>query len=152
MPRTSKKKDIDPKDANFSSEAPDDEKASSDRVNEQLTGPFVTVLKKATAGKLSPRGEGDIIYMAGISNGKVYRMARYICVLQTTAAEEGTRKNGCRWTQSVMCSPHPCWQETLSNRIPSPGHSKGRATTIPDSLWRFCARKDCLPLMRISRI
>ena len=39
---------------------------------EAPAGPFVTVIKTAGAAKLSPRGEGEIIYMVGVLEGKVF--------------------------------------------------------------------------------
>ena len=72
MPRNSKKKEIDPLDSVPSSEASEDGKSNRGKADEPPSGPFVTVLKSATAGKLSPRGDGEIIYMVGVLDGKAY--------------------------------------------------------------------------------
>ena len=73
MPRTSKKKDAESNDGNLLTRTPEDEAEQKKSLpNAESAGPFVTVLKTANASKLSPRGEGDIIYMVGELDEKVY--------------------------------------------------------------------------------
>lgn len=72
MPRVPKKKGVERQDTDLPSIVSEGEEPNPNTVDEQPEGPFVTILKTAAAGKLSPRGEGDIIFMVGILDEKVY--------------------------------------------------------------------------------
>lgn len=73
MPRISQKKEPLSEEKDVSRKASgDSETQESDNSPQAQLDPFVTVLKREHARKLSPRGEGDIIYMVGVFEGKIH--------------------------------------------------------------------------------